>query len=327
VSSGRLLIVDDDESNLLLLLGILRDAGHRVRVAKNGRRALASIAAHPPELVMLDIRMPDLNGFEVCRRLKQSPDTRGLPVIFISALDDVLEKVRAFDEGGVDYVTKPFQAEEVLARVENQLGLARLRFELEEKNRDLEALSRNLEQANNQLARANRVLESLSYVDGLTGIPNRRQFREVLDREWRRCGRAGLPLSLVMIDVDEFKRFNDTYGHPAGDACLTRVAAAIVTGLRRGGDFAARYGGEEFAAILPETDRAGAAALAAELRRGVEGLAIPNERASAGVVTVSLGVAAATPDETSAVDALVAAADGALYRAKRRGRNRVEVAG
>jgi diguanylate cyclase (GGDEF)-like protein len=326
MSAGQVLIVDDDANNLALLAQILREAGYSVRVSKGGRRALETIATQPPELVMLDIRMPDLDGLEVCRRLKRNAATSRMPVIFISALDDVFEKVRAFGAGGADYVTKPFQPAEVLARVENQLGMARMRRELEEKNRELEGLYRDLERTNEELARANTLLASLSYLDGLTGIPNRRHLHAVLEREWRRCTRGGLSLSVMMIDIDEFKLLNDSLGHPAGDACLTRVAAAITSALRRGGDLAARYGGEEFCAVLPDTDAAGAAARAEEVRARVEALAIPNVGSAFGVVTVSVGVASDVPGEDSGPDALLTAADEALYRAKRAGRNRAAYA-
>jgi diguanylate cyclase (GGDEF)-like protein len=320
VSAGEIFIVDDNPDNLNLLATILREKRYETRMATNGRRALASIRVAQPEVVMLDITMPDMDGYEVCERLKADAATSHLPVIFISALDDVWDKVKAFRVGGVDYVTKPFHPEEVIARVETQLKLARLRLELEKRNGELE-------RANVQLERANRILQSLSYLDSLTGLANRRHLDEVLEQEWRRAWRERTPLSLVLADIDHFKRYNDTYGHQGGDACLRRVGGVLNEALKRGGDLAARYGGEEFAIVLPSTDSDGAAAFAERVRAQVEGLGIAHERSAAGVVTISVGAATAVPDDSASPEVLVAAADRALYRSKSAGRNRVSLCG
>jgi CheY-like chemotaxis protein len=188
--------------------------------------------AAPPEIVLLDIRLPGMDGYEICRQMKADPRTKDIPVIFVSALDDGLDKARAFEVGGIDYVAKPFSSAEVVARVENQLKISRLQRHLALKNTELE--------------RANRLLQSLSYVDALTGIPNRRHFDELLDQEWRRALRDESSMAVVLIDVDLFKAFNDNYGHQSGDDCLKHVAVEVSGSLRRGGDLAARYGGEEF---------------------------------------------------------------------------------
>jgi diguanylate cyclase (GGDEF)-like protein len=307
--TGDVFVIDDNPNNLALLTGILRQAGYRVRAANDGRRALSMVKALKPELIMLDITMPELDGFEVCSRLKADEELSDVPVIFISALDDVLDKVTAFRVGGVDYVTKPFQAEEVLARVETQLGLARLRDELERKNRELE--------------RMNHILQSLSFLDPLTGVANRRSFDTVLGQEWSRAGRDDTVVSLIFADIDHFKLFNDTYGHQQGDTCLGLVATAIAGACQRAGDCAARYGGEEFAVILPGTDAAGAQHIAECARARVEELGIAHKASPIGVVTVSIGTATLVPcDGVTGAD-LVAAADRALYRAKNEGRNRV----
>jgi len=309
MDKGDVFVVDDNPNNLALLAGILRAAGYKVRAANDGRRALQMVRALEPEIIMLDISMPGMDGFEVCRQIKEDEGLRDIPVIFISALDDVLDKVTAFKVGGVDYVTKPFQAEEVIARVETQLGLARLRRELEEKNRKLE--------------RANQILRSLSFLDPLTGIANRRYFDTVLEREWLRAARAGTPISVVMADIDFFKRLNDTYGHPRGDECLKRVASAIAESGHRPGDCAARYGGEEFGMVLPDTDAEGAAHTAERVRAAVESMKLEHAASPLGIVTVSLGAAAVVPAEGTTAADLVAAADRALYTAKESGRNRV----
>ncbi|HEX9670891.1 MAG TPA: diguanylate cyclase [Thermoanaerobaculia bacterium] len=190
------------------------------------------------------------------------------------------------------------------------------------------AMNRELEDANRRLQEANAGLQLLSALDGLTGIANRRRFEEVLDLEWRRASRAGLPLALAMVDIDHFKRYNDAQGHQRGDDCLVRVAHALAGSLHRAGDFVARYGGEEFVVVLPGSDEEQAVAYAETLRRGIEALAIPHAgSATADVVTVSVGVAAAVPEPGAPPAALVEAADRALYTAKHNGRNRVERAG
>jgi diguanylate cyclase (GGDEF)-like protein len=313
-AKGDILIVDDNPINLDLLSGMLLDRGYRVRVATNGRRALSAARSAVPDLVMLDINMPEMDGYEVCTQIKEDGGTRDVPVIFISALDNALDKVRAFQTGGADYVTKPFQFEEVLARIEIQLKISRLQREMERKNAELE-------QSNLLLERANRMLRALSYLDALTGIANRRHFEESLEQEWRRGTRTRLPLSLLMVDIDRFKALNDACGHQHGDDCLRRVANALGDALKRAGDLAARYGGEEFAVVLPGTDRDGALAIAEDVRARVEALAMAHEQSPAGVVTVSVGAATVTPAEGRSPSDLVDAADRALYAAKRDGRN------
>jgi diguanylate cyclase (GGDEF)-like protein len=316
---GDILIVDDNPVNLDLLSGMLLDRGYRVRVATNGRRAISAARSAIPDLVMLDINMPEMDGYEVCRQLKGEGATADVPIIFISALDNAIDKVKAFQTGGADYVTKPFQFEEVLARIEIQLKISRLQREMERKNEELR-------QSNLQLERANRMLHSLSYLDGLTGIANRRHFEESLEQEWRRAGRAGSRVSLLMVDIDHFKLLNDTQGHQSGDECLRLVAEAISDALRRAGDLVARYGGEEFAVLLPNTDRLGAVRIGEQIRAHVETLGIANDGASPPVVTVSVGAATTEPAGDESPARLVDAADRALYRAKHAGRNRVEAA-
>ena len=316
MGNGTLLAVDDNPHNLQLLSGILQGAGYTVRAANSGARALRILERDAPDLVLLDVEMPELDGYAVCREIRSRPALDGVPVIFVSALDDVAAKVRGFAAGGVDYVSKPFEAAEVLARVETHLAILRLRRELERRNEELRATI-------TQLERAQRALADLAYLDPLTGVPNRRSFDELLEREWRRAAREGRSIALAMLDVDCFKALNDTYGHATGDACLQRVAAAMNAQLRRPGDVLARYGGEEFVLVLPGSDAPGATATAEALRSAVAALAIPNERAPLGQVTISAGVAAERPAATTAAAELLGRADAALYAAKQAGRNRV----
>jgi diguanylate cyclase (GGDEF)-like protein len=311
-----ILIVDDNPINLDLLSGMLLERQYRVRVAINGPRALAAARSAIPDLVMLDITMPEMDGYEVCRQLKLDPRTQDIPVIFISALDEAMDKVKAFGSGGADYVTKPFQFEEVLARIENQLKISRLQRAMERNNEELA-------QAIMQLERANNMLRSLSYLDALTGIANRRHFEEVVEQEWRRSARSGASLALIMIDIDHFKLLNDHYGHQVGDACLKQVASTLNDTLKRAGDLVARYGGEEFVVVLPNTDLAGALVFAEELRVRIEHLQIEHVGSPSGFVTVSLGVASVVPGDSYTPEWIIGAADRALYRSKQEGRNRV----
>ena len=291
-----ILIVDDTPTNIQVLAEALR-AEYRVKVAPSGKAAFEVIAKQGlPDLILLDVMMPDMDGYEVCRRLKQNPDTRGIPVMFITAKNDVVDEEQGLRLGAVDYIAKPFHIAIVTARVRNHINL-KLKTDL---------------------------LESRALLDGLTNIPNRRRFDEMLEIEWKRAHRSGLPLSLVMVDVDFFKRYNDHYGHGAGDVCLKSVATVLAESIARPSDMAARYGGEEFVMLLPETDAAGALAIAERLRCQVENQHLVHEYSDvSNWVTISIGVASMLPDSEDSQLALLEQADQMLYRAKESGRNRV----
>lgn len=292
---ARVLIVDDQPANLRVLGEALR-AEYDVRIAVSGEKALElATGQDAPDLVLLDVVMPGMDGYEVIRRLKDDPATRSIPVIFVTSLGDEEDEYKGLALGAVDYLPKP---------VHLPIALARIRTHVD-------------------LKRKTDLLEQLAMRDGLTGVPNRRSLDERLELEWRRAAREGRPLSLVLADVDFFKRYNDRYGHAAGDDCLRRVASALSGCVRRGMDMLARYGGEEFAALLPETDAAGALAVAEKMRRAVQALALPHEDSEVGpTVTVSLGAATLTPSLEQPCTDLVPLADARLYDAKRIGRNR-----
>lgn len=318
---AEILIVDDTPANLDLLTGMLRDR-FRVRAAASARRALATVRGFPLDLVLLDVDMPEMDGYAVCRAIKADPATRDVPVIFVSALDGALDKVAAFESGGADYVTKPFQVAEVMARIDHQLQLSRLQRDLARKNQELARAYEELRDTNRQLAEANERLEGLSYLDGLTGVANRRRFDEALAEAWTEACAVGGPLALVLIDLDHFKRLNDSLGHQEGDEAL-RTVAAVIAGHAAGRGLAARFGGEEFAWLLPGRSLAEAMAEAERLRLAVRAAAVRDGTAG-GVVTTSLGVAVGIPTAGRTPQQLVAAADAALYRAKSAGRDRVE---
>lgn len=256
-----LLIVDDQPSNLQLLYQIFK-ADYEVCTAISGQEALAFCQRRQPDLILLDIMMPEMDGYTVCQRLKSDALTQDIPVIFVTAGNDPLEAARGLDVGGVDFITKPFLVRVVQARVRTHLTLKH----------------------------QSDLWRSLALMDGLTGVGNRRHFDATLETEWRRCIRAGQPLALILVDVDFFKRYNDHYGHQAGDACLQSIASVLKAAFTRSHDMVARYGGEEFVCILPDTTLEGAEKQANELEKAVRALGIEHETSDVcGVVTISLG--------------------------------------
>jgi diguanylate cyclase (GGDEF)-like protein len=304
-----ILIVDDTPGALKLLADLLSAEGYAVRPANHGQLALRSAAARPPELILLDIRMPDMDGFAVCQRLKADERLKAIPVIFISAAAEMEDKIQAFQAGGVDYITKPYQAEEVLARVRTHLELHRSRLELK--------------RLNEALTEANQQLQRIAETDGLLGIANRRYFDQRLEIEWQRAQREQTPLALLMIDVDYFKNYNDCLGHLAGDACLRQIAQVVATAPQRATDFVARYGGEELVVLLPNTTLEGAQIVAQFIRQGVAKKQLVHPSALMNYVTVSIGGAMSLPTSEGSPRDLIAAADQALYAAKADGRDRV----
>lgn len=289
-----LLIVDDEKQNRTLLTELLQD-DYQIILAKNGVQALERAQSHVPDLILLDVLMPEMDGLAVIRALKAADATRHIPVIFVSALDTPDDEERGLDLGAVDYVAKPFHPPIVRARVRNHL----------------------------QAVHQRRLLEQLALIDSLTEIPNRRRFTEVYEREWRRCMRNQRPLSLIMLDVDLFKRYNDTHGHAAGDMVLKQVARAIQSALKRPADFAARFGGEEFVVVLPDIDAANGWQMAERIRLGVEAEHIPYPESDAGPwLTISLGGATLVPSGVEVDARLFDEADRVLYEAKGNGRNR-----
>ncbi|GAB4370111.1 MAG: diguanylate cyclase [Elainellaceae cyanobacterium] len=328
-SRATLLIVDDHLDNVRSLAWLLSDSGYLVRKATSGEMALETIHIAQPDLVLLDVRMPEMDGYEVCQRLKANPTTHDIPIIFLSASNDTENKVQAFAVGGADYVTKPFQAEEVLARVHHQITILRQRQQLLRQQQQLAIQNcqlrqeiRQREEIEAKLQQANLELHRMANTDSLTQVANRRCFDQILEQEWHRLRREQQPLSLVLCDIDFFKNYNDHYGHPAGDLCLQQVAQVISQKINRPADMVARYGGEEFAIILPNTDQEGAVAIVEAIRATLEALKIPHAGSTiASCITLSAGIACLTPTLNSSCQELVAAADTALYQAKSAGRN------
>lgn len=291
---ARLLVVDDQPINIQALYHSF-SAEHDVFMATTGEQALDFCRASPPDLVLLDVVMPGMDGLAVCRELKRDPQLASIPVIFVTALNDAEEEAACWDAGGVDFITKPVNARTVRNRVRAHLTLKH--------------------QAD--------LLRQLAWIDGLTGVANRRQFDERLTLEWQRCRRTGKVLSVATLDIDYFKRYNDNYGHLAGDDCLRLVASTMDRCVARPGDLAARTGGEEFSCILPESDLAGCLVVAERIERAIRDLQIPHAGSDLGYVTVSIGVSSTAPVSGMAPSDLLRRADACLYEAKRNGRARV----
>lgn len=290
-----LLIVDDEKQNRLLLTELFGTT-YKIIQAKNGVQALEKARQHRPDLILLDVLMPEMDGMGVLRELKRDDATRLIPVIFITALDSATDEENGLNLGAVDYISKPFHPPIVRVRVRNQL----------------------------QLVHQQRLLKQLASLDGLTGIPNRRQFDATLLKKWHRCQRNQQPLSLIVADVDFFKKYNDALGHAAGDRVLQEVAATLRQAARRPGDLVARYGGEEFVLLLPETDATSAQALAEGLQQLLHSKALPHPDSSLGPwLTMSMGGNTIVPSTTALDPEFFALADAALYRAKHQGRNQV----
>jgi len=300
MSKARILIVDDERLNINVMISILSE-DYELVIAKSGEQALKRVAAQAPDLILLDISMPDMDGYTVFERIGEMTGGKRIPIIFITAMRSPEEEIKGLKMGAVDYITKPFTPSIVEVRVANQIEAKRNRDELERLNR----------------------------TDALTGIANRRRFDEYITLQRESIVRSEAALSIIMIDIDHFKQFNDNYGHGAGDDCLKRVAKALESQLDRSTDFIARYGGEEFVVILPATDSEGAAQCAERLCQAVSELNIQHDQSgTCGHVTASFGVATLLPEQREvSVEDLLEWADQALYQAKLSGRNQYRVAG
>lgn len=295
----KVLVIDDVPTNLDILIEHLNDNSLELLVALSGEEGLALARATHPDLILLDVMMPGMDGYSLCRILKQDPLLKEIPVVFLTARDQPIDVEFGFALGAVDYIHKPFSMPILKARVKSHLALKR---------------------KSDQLAQ-------LAHTDPLTGIGNRRQLDVALEREWHRALRNDSALSVVLIDVDFFKYYNDHYGHVAGDVCLKQVALVMRSVLNRPGDLLVRFGGEEFVALLPETDMRDALIVAERMREAVCELGLEHATsAAAHCVTVSLGGVTAVPANPLTPQTLLTHADDQLYLAKQSGRNCVSMA-
>jgi len=299
-NKNSVLIVDDEKANIIALTHILSPE-YTVYAAKNGTDAVKVAKRHLPDVILLDIVMPDMDGYEVMTLLKSDNDTREIPVIFVSGLAGSDDEEKGLRLGASDYISKPYSPAIIRLRIQNQL------------------------QIQNQIS----MIRHLSMTDQLTSIPNRRNFDYRLCLEWNHAKRNKNPLSVFLADVDFFKKYNDSYGHLQGDLALQSIAKTIIGSLRRSSDFIARWGGEEFVVLLPATSTDGALDVAENVRKSIEEAIIPNdncafeETAGAEHVTISIGVNTMLPDNQNNMTDLISGADQALYSAKNTGRNKV----
>ena len=310
----RALVVEDDLSLEDVVLDVLKSIGcTEVRFARAGREALEIAATFAPDIVLLDLGLPDIDGLDVCRSLTELLPS--VPIVILTGRKDESVVQTAFEAGAQDYVSKPFRIGELGARARAALALRSERMQRSKREDQLRAETRRLEETK-------RALERAVCIDALTGIANRGHFDELLATEWNRAARQGSPLSLVVVDVDDFHAYNELYSHVGGDACLKSVASTMANCLRRPSDVLCRYGGEEFVALLPDTDGPGACVVAERLRAAVEELGIKHDGSrAAAVVTISVGVSTMAPGLDRPATTLVSAADAALFRAKATGRN------
>jgi len=289
------ILITDDEKFNLDILGSILSPHYNILISKNGTRALELARTNAPDLILLDVMMPDMTGFEVITKLKESNDTVNIPVIFITGLTDPADEEKGFFLGAVDYITKPFNRAIVKARVNTHI----------------------------KIIDHMRTIERIGLIDPLTRVANRRGFETRFDAEWGRSIREQTPISFMIMDIDKFKVYNDTYGHQQGDIALKTFAETASNALGRANDFVARWGGEEFVILLSNTDMNGAEEVAENVRKAVEDSIIYTEDEDVTRVTVSIGVNSVVPTaETSTAD-FIKAADKALYDAKENGRNRV----
>ena len=291
---NSILIVDDEIANHIYLTHLL-GSDYKLILAKDGKRGIQKARELLPDLILLDIIMPDLNGYEVLAELKKENETWEIPVIFITGLNSSEDEIKGLSSDAADYIFKPFNPEITKLRIRNQIRIV------------------------NQI----RMINHLSCTDQLTCIPNRRGFENQIEREWGRTMRENLPLSILLIDVDRFKLYNDTYGHQQGDVALQTISNKLIETLGRSSDFVSRWGGEEFAVLLPNTDLSGALNVAEQLRVNIEETPILLVSGEVTKVTVSIGAYSVIPTHDCLVGDFLLQADKALYNAKNSGRNRV----
>jgi len=295
-SRQKILIVDDVPDNIQIINAILEE-NYEVFFATTGKQAIDIALSENPDLILLDVMMPNMNGYEVCHKLKSYKQFYDIPIIFLTAMNDIEDEAKGLELGAIDYISKPFNPALVEMKIKNHLKL-KLQSDL---------------------------LENLSSRDGLTGIANRRRFDEFLDKEWLRNQRKQTHLSLILMDVDYFKQYNDNYGHLTGDDCLKQIASTLESQLKRPTDLVARYGGEEFVSILPDTDNEGALHIAKLFLESISGLKIPHSNSGvANIVTISIGIATVIPSSLFSKEELIQVADSSLYEAKEAGRNKVK---
>lgn len=296
IKRQTVLVVDDMPTNIKTLKELLSE-DYEILFATSGQEAVEIATKNIPDIILLDVVMPNMDGYETCARIKADERTQNIPIIFITAKHEEEDERRGLAIGAIDYITKPFKAAIVEARIRNHLALKDFRDRL----------------------------ERISSIDSLTEISNRRNFDKCLDEEWRRAMRSSKPISLIMMDVDYFKQYNDHYGHQIGDKCLCKIASVLTECVGRPGDLVARFGGDEFVCLLTNSNMDGATHIANSIKEKVESLNLPHEASPAfSHITITCGVATITPNMKQPSGDLLKLADEMLYAAKQAGRNQVK---
>ncbi len=323
MDTAKILIVDDRPENLLVLESLIDEPGIELVKATSGDEALTKTLDHDFALVLLDVQMPDMDGYEVAELMRGSRHTKNIPIIFVTAgQKDQAHIFKGYDSGAVDFLYKPLEPIILKGKIAVFLELYHQRKSLKDKTMELDKRLFELEELQQQLEETNEQLVLLSTTDGLTKILNRRRFDEILYEEWKRSMRIKKPLAILMADIDHFKTFNDYFGHPRGDEILKLVAQVLDSTVHRQGDRVARYGGEEFIAILPDTDLKGAEEVAANMVNAVfqqkvaHPMGVQDKR-----LTISVGATSVIPDTSMDPLDIINAADIKLYAAKNEGRN------
>ncbi|MEM7114456.1 MAG: diguanylate cyclase [Chloroflexota bacterium] len=331
VEKEKVLVVDDMPQNIQVLTDLLRLKGYSVQTTCDPREAFRLALSHPPDLIVLDIMMPEMTGYELCRKLKARQETQHIPVIFVSALGQQPDILEAFSSGGVDYITKPFRVKEVSTRIRNHLAIRRLQTKLEAKNHELqdqnEALKHEIakrKEAETALTVANRRLQTLATTDPVTGIDNRLSFEAFLEKVWLENEVQQRPVGLLMCDVDRFKQINDVYGHPFGDHCL-RVFAQTLAEVTPPAGLTARYGGDEFVVVLPNAEVDTLQQVAGRFEFALANRPLtPPYTADTVSLTASIGTVSMLPAHQEPPHRLVDEADRALYTHKKKKRLQTE---
>jgi diguanylate cyclase (GGDEF)-like protein len=293
---ANILIVDDVPGNIKTLAEVLRGE-YRILVATSGKKALETVVSQPVDLILLDLVMPEMDGYEVCEKLNENSETAGIPVIFVTAQGEEVKESQGFSMGAKDYITKPASPTILKARIKVHLEAKKQREDL----------------------------ENLTIVDELTGVANRRHFDQLLDQEWRRAVRTSLSMAILMIDIDFFSRYIEHFGVKEGEKCLSKLAQTLKANLMRSTDLLARYEGREFVALLPQVEHHGGAITAQRLQKCIEGLKIPNPQSPiSDTITISLGCASMMPTRGSSPQPMLEAAIAKLAQAKEQGYNQIE---
>lgn len=308
---AKILLVEDHKTQAERALEFLEKEGYEVILVENAKAAIKEATSQPFDVILLDLVLPDMSGNEVCRWLKLDSHTKGIPIVMLTSKDSIPDKVSGLEAGADDYLPKPYNELELNARIYACLRTKTLQDELRQKNRQLEELLVKV--------------ELLSITDPLTEIYNRRHFETIMKKEFARVIRYNIPLTCLMIDVDYFKRINDTYGHQTGDSVLKEIAQIISDNLRKEIDTVARWGGEEFIVLLPETKKEHALNPASRILKIISEHKF-SDIASDERITVSIGIASAPDPFIDNSEKFTRAADNALYEAKEKGRNRIEIA-